>query len=481
MRINSSGNVGIGLSPSFRLDIGSAGGTTGTGFHMINTSALAVNNKIFQTYTFNSGEHGQFGMIEMSTSNYGLSDFYWNTWDGSSFLERMRLTYNGKVGIGTSSPVSDLNVYRNVNGALEITASNPNTTASGSAYAGFIAKNSSKSLSMFIEGTNVVSGGLYAADAGILTCDGTYGISLFSSSSNSNATLRFGTNGNETARFDINGNYGIGITNPTYKLQVNGQPAANGYTQFTNYSDARLKTNVAAVDSSLAKIMKLRPVQFNFNSTYLDIYKDSTSLNILQKGFVAQEVKVIFPEMVGTCNIKGTEYFDLNLSNLQVYLVKAMQEQQKMIQAQDSTIAAQSSRINDLQIQITNCCNKPQGLKTSSSSNNSLGSPNKIIGSDLNNVDSNTFSDGSSPMLFQNIPNPFSRQTNIQYFIPTKTQNATIMVFDLQGKLIKTITVTNFGNGSVTISGNELSAGMFVYSLIIDGKEIDTKRMILTE
>jgi hypothetical protein len=32
-----------------------------------------------------------------------------------------------------------------------------------------------------------------------------------------------------------------------------------------------------------------------------------------------------------------------------------------------------------------------------------------------------------------------------------------------------------------TIQGSEFQAGMYLYSLIADGKEVDTKRMILTK
>jgi hypothetical protein len=37
------------------------------------------------------------------------------------------------------------------------------------------------------------------------------------------------------------------------------------------------------------------------------------------------------------------------------------------------------------------------------------------------------------------------------------------------------------GKQSVTINGNSLEPGMYLYSLVIDGKEVDTKRMILTK
>lgn len=34
---------------------------------------------------------------------------------------------------------------------------------------------------------------------------------------------------------------------------------------------------------------------------------------------------------------------------------------------------------------------------------------------------------------------------------------------------------------AVTIRGNELDAGMYLYSLIVNGEEVDTRRMILTK
>ncbi|HXB42312.1 MAG TPA: hypothetical protein VNZ49_17365 [Bacteroidia bacterium] len=55
------------------------------------------------------------------------------------------------------------------------------------------------------------------------------------------------------------------------------------------------------------------------------------------------------------------------------------------------------------------------------------------------------------------------------------------MIFDLNGSLKKTITIIAKGEVNVTINGKELIAGMYNYSLIVDGQEIDTKKMILTE
>jgi len=39
---------------------------------------------------------------------------------------------------------------------------------------------------------------------------------------------------------------------------------------------------------------------------------------------------------------------------------------------------------------------------------------------------------------------------------------------------------TEKGKSSITINGGELYSGMFIYALVVDGAEIDNKRMILT-
>ncbi len=56
-----------------------------------------------------------------------------------------------------------------------------------------------------------------------------------------------------------------------------------------------------------------------------------------------------------------------------------------------------------------------------------------------------------------------------------------IYIYDMQGTQVKKLQINNRENTSIGIQGSELKAGMYMYSLIIDGKEIDTKRMILTE
>ena len=52
-------------------------------------------------------------------------------------------------------------------------------------------------------------------------------------------------------------------------------------------------------------------------------------------------------------------------------------------------------------------------------------------------------------------------------------------MYSLNGNLLLTKPITQLGNGSVIINGNELEAGMYIYTLTVDGQEIDSKRMII--
>lgn len=159
-----------------------------------------------------------------------------------------------------------------------------------------------------------------------------------------------------------------------------------------------------------------------------------------------------------------------------------IQQLKKNDDLQKNEIDSLKGLIVSLQNQINSCCSSNQsGMKIGNGGSSGISSYN-TSGADFNNS-SNDLSSGPSsvPMLYQNTPNPFNQQTNIQYFIPTSAQSASIMLFDLNGKLIKTIAVINFGTGSITINGNELTSGMYVYSLVVNGQIIDTKRMILTQ
>ena len=65
--------------------------------------------------------------------------------------------------------------------------------------------------------------------------------------------------------------------------------------------------------------------------------------------------------------------------------------------------------------------------------------------------------------------------------LPEAVTSARVIVYNLEGKQLKELNVKARGSASVTIMGNELSAGMYIYALIADGKVVGSKRMILTK
>ena len=106
--------------------------------------------------------------------------------------------------------------------------------------------------------------------------------------------------------------------------------------------------------------------------------------------------------------------------------------------------------------------------------------PQKILeGNDVETLQTSNFKPQTSK-LYQNTPNPFTERTEIRFTLPDDAQNAYIYIFDMQGKMLRQIPV-DASIQSVTINGYELSAGIYLYSLAVNGQEIDTKRMILSK
>jgi hypothetical protein len=83
--------------------------------------------------------------------------------------------------------------------------------------------------------------------------------------------------------------------------------------------------------------------------------------------------------------------------------------------------------------------------------------------------------------LEQNTPNPFYDQTTIRYYIPESTGEAEIIFMDFTGKTIKKVSIPEKGEGSITVYAFNLNPGIFSYSIIADGKIMETKRMFHAE
>jgi len=82
--------------------------------------------------------------------------------------------------------------------------------------------------------------------------------------------------------------------------------------------------------------------------------------------------------------------------------------------------------------------------------------------------------------LEQNVPNPLNGNASIRYTIPVGAKNASLFITDANGKSIKQIPLNEEGLGIVNMEASTFSTGVYSYTLIIDGKRIDTKKMMIT-
>jgi hypothetical protein len=110
---------------------------------------------------------------------------------------------------------------------------------------------------------------------------------------------------------------------------------ANG--GYNGISDERRKENIYAIPTVLSKVNLLSAKYYN--------YKTQTAKTI---GFIAQEVEKIFPELVSTDGGKGDEY-SVNYNGFGVLAVKAIQEQQSIIDDLKSNLTMLLKRIEQLE------------------------------------------------------------------------------------------------------------------------------------
>ena len=174
-----------------------------------------------------------------------------------------------------------------------------------------------------------------------------------------------------------------------------------------------------------------------------------------QIGFIAQEIKEVFPQLVME-DKKG--YYVVNYQGMIPVLLEAIKTQQKQIDKQDSANGALQKQMSAFDNALQQCCFSSQ-QNTASSYNTTM---------------------ADKAMLQQNTPNPFTANTLINYYLPQSANAAFIIVFDMQGKQLLKIDLQQKGKSSITINGGLLYSGMFIYALVVDGAEIDNKRMILT-
>jgi hypothetical protein len=86
---------------------------------------------------------------------------------------------------------------------------------------------------------------------------------------------------------------------------------------------------------------------------------------------------------------------------------------------------------------------------------------------------------GNEPWLGQNVPNPVRGIFSISYYIPSVVVNAKILISDLTGSIVSDISLQERGSGKIFIETSVLQKGIYIYSLILDGKVSGMKKIIV--
>lgn len=285
---------------------------------------------------------------------------------GTGGTEALRVNSSQNVGIGTSSPSMRLDVQA-VNGIGSITSTTGTNTVN------WRLTNTGGTL---FTGIDSSTGGNFTGDAyaGVLWHSGNY-------------PIVFATNNQQRARITSDGNFVVGATTAGARFQVSqtsnatnsgrtayiasqwsgdvstpamtvskfdnntttsqvfirfeinntaassGQINANGASQaaFGSASDQRIKENIENLPSQLQNILALRPVEFDYIESYGGGH---------QIGFIAQEMQEVYPDVVSADESEEQILSITGWSKTEARLVKAIQEQQAMIDELKAKVAA---------------------------------------------------------------------------------------------------------------------------------------------
>ena len=354
-------------------------------------------------------------------------------WTGTDLAKGSIYDNGSRVGIGTSVPVgkfSAVGVDQNV--ATATVRNNVVVTAGADPIALDVIADTNFATSF---GIGVQSSGGFIGTLGVGLV-GTYGIGNFAVVGQAADTA-----------VDLAGNFIGDVLASAYFVP----------------SDMKLKNNIKPLTNSIDKLMKLKPSTYDYKTS------EYVGMNLPrgnQNGLIANEVAEVFPGLVKevkqsllrnpkTGESQGfTDYIAVNYTGLVPVLVASVQEQQAQLDAKDVVIASLEERLNKIEAALAQ------------------------TNAEFATV---TLSSNEKAALEQNAPNPFKDKTNINYFIPSTTRNALVKIYSLNGEEVKTIKVNGTGKGMVEVNAGSLSAGTYTYQLILDGKTIDTKLMVLTK
>ena len=327
MRIDSSGNVGIGTtSPATDVQIGDYTDAA-------ETITIATSSNGTGRINFYDNNASEGGSIRVVGESGGSKMHFANRWTSDSDKVTFDLA-NGSVGIGTASPARNLVVSSSGQTDLSILAGTSASAQlqfgdSGDDNIGQIEYNNSSNFMAF--STN-------AAEAMRIDSSGNLSVGKTSTGLTNTGTTLYNNGGidivhsltstNETTVWNNNNDSGA-----TYILDFrqNNSTAgsidvASSSTSYTTSSDYRLKENVDYAWDATTRLKQLKPARFNW-------IKDDT--NTLLDGFLAHEVSSIVPEAVSG-EKDGERMQGIDHSKLVPLLVKTIQELEARITALES-------------------------------------------------------------------------------------------------------------------------------------------------
>jgi hypothetical protein len=452
VKVWTGGGIGMGYLGSaptsgYKVQIsGNTLFTSATGSTSFSAAMIRGNNgnstASTPEYTWNADNTS--GIFHVGVGNYGFS---------TSGTERFRI--NG----GTLTTYGNFN-FASSTSAITSCAFIRGTNTWGAAGTPEYSWNGDGDCGMFHPGADILGFSTNASERMRLTNNGLLigttsdpgNVRLFVAAATGNQAIYSSTSFSTDWNYHQINNVNRGNTKG-FVVQLNGtdqfQVFGNGNVWCAgtySSSDKTLKENIDTLTGALNKVLQLQGVTYNFKSSVTGVANPKKEI-----GLIAQDVEAVLPEAVATNDkgLKGIAY-----QHMVALLIEAIKEQDK--------------KITKLQNDLAVCCTSGQ-----------RNMENK--GETGNMAERNPDTQLVEAKLWQNNPNPFGQSSVIKCFIPQKSKAATLLIFDMNGTLKKTITLNERGEGLVIIHAREFIAGMYLYSLIVDGQEVDTKKMILTE
>jgi hypothetical protein len=493
---NTSGdnNVGVGAGSLFSNTAGAANNAIGLGSLELNTTGnFNMANGYEALYTNSSGSgnvaNGAFSSLNNTTGSYNVSQGYQALYTNS--------TGNYNIAQGYQSLYSNASASFNIAHGYQALYHNTSGT-----------QNTAQGLQALFANTT----------GGYNTAIGPY--TLQNNTTNFyNTAIGFDAGYNNSATGTFLGSYAssnTGLSNVTAvgysaKATASNQvrvgntvvTSIGGQVGWTTFSDGRFKDNIRENVPGLTFINQLRPITYTLNVDKIEEAEGAISQN---EGTapLATSGKEMKQAVQG---IKTTDATLPETPKIKMEMPKqddqAKQAQMKIIYtgfvAQEVEQAAKKVNYNFSGVDVPKNDKDFYGLRYGdfvvplvkavqelSKKNEQLEEENQVLNDRLDKLEAIIL--GKAPInsllndmrLEQNRPNPFDHVTSITYAIPITSSSAQILITDNSGKMIKEIQLTG-GSGTVNIDGSTFSSGEYNYSMVIDGKIVQTKKMIIAK